>query len=112
MSDDDLPYTTAVDLLRDVSRERGVVEANAVDDLPVGLTLTAEEREAFEARSRTRYDELRSMDDRALRVLVGLLRACDYAEVFRAIKEADACWVYVVILDRALDPLSAEGGDA
>jgi hypothetical protein len=103
MSGDDLAYTQAVDLLRDVTHRRIAF----VHDRP--LPDPALDAEELRAQAQERYESmLRPMEEEVLRVLAGLLRACDYDKVFRAIEEADAGWVRVVMLDWALESLSAE----
>jgi len=104
-------YTTAVDLLREVTRNRAEIGAQAVNELPAAGTEV--DPDELQERATEKYETvLRPMEDDGLRVLQGLLRACDYDEVFRAVKEADAGWLYPIMLDRALGSVTTEGDDA
>lgn len=104
-------YQLAVERLRDVTRNRMAVATNAVEDLPHAGRPT--DPDALTDRAEATYKVMRPMEDAALRALSDLYTpACDYQAVSRAVEEADAGWLYPVILDRALDSLHVEGGDA
>jgi hypothetical protein len=104
-------HTVVVERLRDVTRSRRGVIANALSDLPRADMAWRENPEALEALAAI-HGTMRSMENAALRALADLPTG-NYHAAVRAIEEAEAGWLYPIILDRALDSLPTEdGGDA
>jgi hypothetical protein len=106
----EVSYTSTVDRLRDMTRNRDALAANAVSDLPPAGS--APDPEALDEQARATYGTVRPMEDAELRAL-GLLylRTHNYDAVARAIDEAGASWLYPVMLDWSLDSLTGQGDD-
>ena len=103
-------HAHVVERLRDVTRNRDALLATAGQRLP---RAGQPRRRATDEQARATYDTVRRMEDAALKAIAAAyLPAHDYRAVTRAIEEAGADWLYAVVLDRALDAVGSEGGDA
>jgi hypothetical protein len=125
MNDDS--YKITVERLRDITRNRRAVAANLRSQLSqsdaetlgaradvtnLHTEIVLPDAEALEAQVEATVRVMRPMEAAAIRAVADVyLPAGNYPGVVRAIKDADAAWLYPVILNWALESLPAEGDD-
>jgi hypothetical protein len=113
MSEADVIYDQAVERLRDATRNRNAALTTAVDDVrQAGAESPEAMDEALDAQTMATYPVVRKMEDAALRALREVAVTCGYEPIGRVIAEADAGWLFEVMLGRALDSVGDEGGNA
>jgi hypothetical protein len=99
--------TSAVERLRDATRNREAVAGNI---------LRAKGRESTTQVASEYQETLRGIEDSAIKVLGDLFYPLEsYDRVPAAIERAGADWLYPIILDRALEAvgfIERPGGDA
>lgn len=95
--------TYAAERLREATTNRDAVLGNIVGDGRAEVTEAAQIARLQEA-ARESQPTRRGIEDVAIGVLGEVYReSFDYGDVVEVIEQADAGWLYSIILDRALD---------